>query len=157
MIVNETTVEILGVDVGDEISIATMTPEQVSNEEYFPPRGPGLRFDVVGVVRGPSDLVPAGDGGFITSPAFLDSVHGHVDEWTTYLAVGLTEGATAADFEAAIGAMIPPGQEYETLSFEARSKAARGNISAVASGWSSSRSWLPWPRWSPSDKPSAAM
>ena len=134
VIVNETTVEILGVDVGDEISIATMTPEQVRNEEYFPARGPLLRVDVVGVVRGPSDLVRSAEGGFIASPAFLDSVHGQVDEWTTYLAVGLREGATAADFESAIGALIPPGQEYETVSFEARSKAARGNISAVASG-----------------------
>lgn len=132
--VNETTAEIVGVDVGDEVSIATMTPEQVRNEEYFPPLGPRLELQVVGVVRSLDDLASSSEGGFIASRAFLDTVHGKVDEWTTVLAVGLTEGATADDFEAAVGALVPPGQEYETLSYDVRSKAARGTISLIASG-----------------------
>ena len=131
---NETTVEILGVDVGDEISIATMTPEQVRNEEYFPPRGPRLEstsWEWCGV-RATWSRAPRE----VSSPARRSSTPctARSTSATTYLAVGLTEGATVADFESAIGALIPPGQEYETLSFEARSKAARGNISAVASG-----------------------
>jgi hypothetical protein len=134
MVVNESTAEILGVDVGDEVSIATLTPEQVSNEAYFPAQGPTLRVEVVGVARGPTDLIPSAEGGFLASPAFLASVSGQVDEWTTYLRVGLVEGATVAEFEAALAAIIPSGQEYETVSFDVRSRAARGSISAVASG-----------------------
>ena len=158
VIVNEKTVEILGVDVGDEISIATMTPEQVRNEEYFPPRGPRLRVDVVGVVRGPSDLVPSAEGGFITSPAFLDSVHGQVDEWTTYLAVGLHEGATVADFEVGHRRTdsARPGVR-DTLVRGAIEGGARKHLGGRVRAWSSSRSWRPWPRWSPSDRPSDAM
>ena len=134
VVVSETTAAIVGVDVGDEISIATLTPEQVRNEEYFPPLGPRLQVHVVGVVRDLDDLISINEGGFIASRAFLDTVHGKVDEWTTYLAVGLTEGATPDDFEAAVAALVPSGQEYETVSYEVRSKAARGTISSIASG-----------------------
>ncbi len=132
--VDETAADLVGVDVGDQISIATMTPEQVRAEEYFPARGPLLQFTVVGVVRGLDDLDAGAEGGFIASQAFLETVHGRVDEYTTFLAVGLAEAAVAADFETAVGRLIPPGQEYETISLEVRSRAARGTISAIAQG-----------------------
>lgn len=132
--VDEVAAGVVGVDVGDQITIATMTPEQVRAEEYFPARGPLLQFTVVGVVRGPDDLDASADGAFITSQAFLDTVHGQVDEYTIYLGVQLAEGALVADFETAIGRLIPSGQEYETISLDVRSRAARGTISAIAQG-----------------------
>ena len=132
--VSESAAEIVGADVGDDIEIGTMTPEQVMNEEYFPALGPRLHMQVVGVVRTSDDLVSSGDGGFHVSQAFLDTVHGQVDEWTTYLLVDLADGATAADFQAAVGELVPSGQEYAITSSEVRSKPARGTISAIASG-----------------------
>ncbi len=136
MAVNESAAEIVGVDVGDVISIATMTPEQVRDEEYFPPLGPQLRVRVVGVLRGTDDLAPSGaDGGvFVASEAWLPTVHGEVDEFTTYLGVGLVRGASVADFEAAVANLVPPGQEYQMVTFEERSNAVRRTISTLASG-----------------------
>jgi hypothetical protein len=133
-VVTESAAEIVGADVGDEIEIGTMTPEQVMNEEYSPALGPRLHMQIVGVVRTPDDLASSGEGGFRVSQAFLDTVHGQVDEWTTYLMVELADGATDADFQAAVGELVPPGQEYAITSSEVRSKPARGTISAIASG-----------------------
>ena len=132
--VNEAAASLVGVDVGDQITIATMTPAQVTAEEYFPARGPLLRFDVVGVLRGPDDLNSRAEGAFIASQAFLDTVHGQVDEYTTFLAIELAEGALAADFETTIGQLIPPDQGYGTISLDVRSRAARGTISSIAQG-----------------------
>lgn len=136
MAVNESAADIVGVDVGDVISISTMTPEQVRAEEYFPPLGPELRVHVVGVVRGTDDLAPSGaDGGaFFATEAWLPTVHGAVDEWTTYLGIGLVSSASAGDFASAVQNLVPPGQEYELVTFEERSKAVRGTISTLATG-----------------------
>ena len=132
--VNESTAVLLGVDIGDHVSIATMTPEQVRAEEYFPAKGPRLEVDVVGVYRGPDDLVSTRDGELMASPAMFESVHRKADEWTTYLGVQLRPPATTADFEAAVDQVVPPGQEFETTLFEVRSTAAKGTIAAIASG-----------------------
>lgn len=136
MAVNEMAAETAGVDVGDVISISTMTPEQVRAEQYFPALGPQLRIDVVGVVRGADDLAPGGaDGGaFFASEAWLPSVQGAVDEWTTYLAVGLVPGSSSADFAGAVEQLVPPGEEFELMTFEDRSTAARRTISTLATG-----------------------
>ncbi len=98
--INETTARIIGLDVGDEISVGTMTAEQVGDEDYSVARGPQLRFHVVGVVRGPDDVTDNAEGGFLATEAFIDTVRGEVDEWTTYVAVRLEAGVNAADFEA---------------------------------------------------------
>lgn len=134
VVVNETAAALIGVDVGDEVDVATLTPEQVQEADYFPPKGPLLQFRVVGVVRGTDDVIEDAEGGFLASPALYDVIHGRVDEFTTYLGVTLAPGATAADFNAAIADLIPPEQEYFTLSLRDRSKAARGTISVAASG-----------------------
>lgn len=134
VVVNEPAAALVGVDVGDELDVATLTSEQVRAEAYFPPQGPTLPFRVVGVVRGTDDIVEGADGGFFAGPALYDEVHGHVDEFTTYLGVTLVDGADVADFEAAVAELVPRDLEYQTLSLEDRSKAVRGTISAVASG-----------------------
>ena len=134
VVVNEAAAALVGLDVGDEVDVATLTPEQVLAEDYFPPRGPTLPFHVVGVVRGADDIVEGADGGFFTSPALYDVVHGQVDEFTTYLGVTLVDGASVEDFDAAVADLVPPEQEYQSLSLDERSNAARGTISAVASG-----------------------
>ncbi len=135
MAVSESAAHIVGVNVGDELSISTMTPEQVREEEYFPALGPQLRVHIVGVLRSTDDLAPGGaDGGvFLASEAWLPTVQGKVDEWTTYLGVGLVQGATATQFEAAFERLVPSGQEYEMITFGERSKAVRGTISTLAS------------------------
>ena len=134
VVVNEAAATLVGVDVDDEVDVATLTPEQVLAEDYFPPRGPTLPLRVVGVVRGADDIVEGADGGFFTSPALYDEVHGQVDEFTTYLGVTLVDGASVEDFDAAVADVVPPEQGYQTLSLDQRSNAVRGTISAVASG-----------------------
>lgn len=134
VVVNEAAAALAGVDVGDDLDVATLTPEQVLAEEYFPPRGPTLPLQVVGVVRGTDDIVEGADGGFFASPALYDEVHGQVDEFTTYLGVTLVDDASVADFEAAVAELVPRGREYQTLSLQDRSKAVRGTVSTVASG-----------------------
>jgi ABC-type antimicrobial peptide transport system permease subunit len=136
MAVNELAADILGVDVGDVVSISTMTPEQVRAEEYFPPIGPRLIVQIVGVMRGTDDLAPGGanGGAFVASEAWLPTVHGEVDEWTTYLGIGLVPGASSAEFERVAQNLVPPGQEYEMVTFEERSKAVRGSISTLSTG-----------------------
>ena len=131
---NEAAATLVGLDVGDDVDIATLTPEQVLEEDYFPPRGPMLPLHVVGVVRGTDDVVEDAEGGFYASPALYDVVHGRVDEFTTYLGVNLVDDASVDDFDAALAGLIPPEQEYQTLSLEERSNAARDTISAVAIG-----------------------
>ena len=105
-------------------------------EEYFPPLGPRLSVQVVGVMRGTDDLAPGGanSGGFVASEAWLPTVRGEVDEWTTYLGIGLVPGASSAEFESAAQNLVPPGQEYELVTFEERSKAVRGTISTLSTG-----------------------
>ena len=39
VVVNELAADLTGVDVGDNITIATLSPEQFDAEDYFPPRG----------------------------------------------------------------------------------------------------------------------
>jgi hypothetical protein len=134
VVVNEAAAALVGVDVGDEVDVATLTPEQVLAEDYFPPRGPTLPFQVVGVVRGTDDIVEGAAGGFFASPALYDVVHGRVDEFTTYLGVTLVDGASVEDFDAAVADLVPPDQGYQSLTLDERSNAARGTISAVASG-----------------------
>ncbi len=136
MAVNESAAVVTGVDVGDVISIATLTPEQVREEEYFPALGPQLQVRIVGLLRGTDDLSPVGadGGGFMASEAWLPTVKGEVDEFTTYLGVRLVPGASVADFETAVANLVPDGQEYETVSFEERSNATRATISTLASG-----------------------
>lgn len=134
VVVNEAAAALAGVDVGDEVDVATLTPDQVLAEEYFPPRGPTLPFQVVGVVRGTDDIVEGADGGFFASPALYDVVHGQVDEFTTVVGVTLVDGASVDDFDATVADLVPPDQGYQSLSLDERSNAARGTISAVASG-----------------------
>ncbi len=119
---------------GTASAISTMTPEQVRNEEYFPARGPVLDMHVVGVTRGPDDLLSSADGGFVASGSFLDTVRGEVDLWTTYLAVDLADGVSEEAFEELLGGLIPPEQQYEVLSFDARTRAARDTIEVIAWG-----------------------
>ncbi|MEO6653271.1 MAG: ABC transporter permease [Ilumatobacteraceae bacterium] len=134
MAVNESAADVTGVDVGDMISIETMTPQQVRDEQYFPALGPLLQVRIVGVLRGTDDITRASvdGGGFVASEAWLPTVSGDVDEWTTYLEVRLVRDASVADFETAVANLVPDGQEYEMVSFEERSNAARSTISTLA-------------------------
>ena len=134
VVVNELAAALTGVDVGDKITIATLSPDQVDAEEYFPPRGPELHLRVVGVTRGPDDLVEHGEGAFGASPALLDVVEGHADVFTTYLGIRLVPGATVATFEDEVQRLVSGGQEFESFSFDVRTKPVRDAISALAAG-----------------------
>jgi putative ABC transport system permease protein len=134
VVVNELAAGLAGVDVGDNVTIATLSPEQADAEDYFPPRGPALRLRVVGVTRGPDDLIEHGEAAFIASPALLDVIDGHAEMFTTYLGIRLVPTATVGMLEDAVQRQVPGGQELQSFSFDVRTKPARDAISALAAG-----------------------
>ena len=134
VMLNELAAEAIGVDVGGEIEIATLTPDQVDAEEYDPPRGPVLHVHVVGVTRGPEDLIANGEATIVTSPALLDVVAGRADVFATYLGVRLKPGATVAEFQDSLGSDFAAGTRGDPVTFDARTKAVRDAISTVADG-----------------------
>ena len=131
---NESTARLLDADVGSEITINTMTPDQVAAEEYFPPRGPTLHVRVVGITRGADDLIATGEGTIYTSPAMLDVVTGKADIFATYIGVRLKPGAGPADFERSLGSDFPAGIRNAALTFETRTKAVHDATAMIADG-----------------------
>jgi hypothetical protein len=134
VVANEAAVRLAGVDVGDEVTIATLSPEQVDAEDYDTPRGPLLHLRVVGVTRGTGDLVDDAPGTFSSSPALWDTIDGRADVFTTYLGVRLADGATPADLDAATGLLVGAERELTSLPFDVRTKPARDTVSALAAG-----------------------
>jgi ABC-type antimicrobial peptide transport system permease subunit len=131
---NEHAAEVLDADVGDAITIHTLTPEQVDAEDYFPPRGPDLHMRVVGITRGPDDLVANGEGRIRSSPALLQAVTGKVDIFATYVGVRLRPGASVADFERSLGGTVPTGIRSAALTFDTRTKPVHDAVSTIADG-----------------------
>jgi hypothetical protein len=134
VVVNELTAEVADVDVGDELTVSTLTPEQIEAEDYSPARGPRLDLRVVGVTRGPGDLIAGGDAMIGASPALLGAVDGRVDVFATYLGVRLVSDATVADFESALRNDVPNGDALEYDTFDVQTKPARDAISTLAVG-----------------------
>ena len=133
VMLNELAADAIGVDVGGEIEIATLTPDQVDAEDYFPPRGPVVDVRVVGVTRGPEDLIANGDATITTSPAMFDALSG-ADVFASYLGVRLKPGVTVAEFEDSLGSDFSGGARGDPVSFTARTKAVRDAISTLADG-----------------------
>ena len=134
VVVSETGAQITGLDVGDRVSIQTLSPEQVAAEDYFPPRGPTLDVEVVGVLRGLDDLQGTG-GGFLASPALLPTIAGRVDEFETYIGVELADDTSVSEFRGAL-ARLPGGEELETLSLEERMRSPDDTVGALSLGLS---------------------
>jgi hypothetical protein len=132
--INEMAARLSGVDVGDVVSIATLSPEQVAAEQYFPAQGPRLDLEIVGVTRGAGDLDAGGDGAYIGGSALAAQLAGRVDEFATYIAVRLAPGATTADFEEAVADVAPPDVDFDLLSDDVRTEATRNAISALTKG-----------------------
>ena len=132
--VNELAAEVIGVDLDDQFAISTLTPDQAAAEDYFPPRGPVLHVRVVGVTRGPEDLIANGEAGITASPALLDTVTGRVDVFATFLGVRLVPGATVAEFEDSLGGDLARGVRNDPLSFDTRTKSVRDAIATLVDG-----------------------
>ena len=134
VVVNETAAGVMHVDVGDAVTISTMTPEQVEAEEYFPPKGPQLPVTVVGVSRGAGDLLAMGEATIWSSPAMWEKVEGKADIYTSFLATRLVDGATVDQLDEAAMEVAPRGAEYGSIAFDVRAKPARDAVSALAVG-----------------------
>lgn len=85
-------------DVGDEITIESLTPEQYqstfSDGGYPEPDGPRVRARVVGVVRTGLDLsTNAGQEGFYVTPAFYRRYRDQIGNFTGVVAVDLDDDA----------------------------------------------------------------
>lgn len=134
VMVNETAAGVMKVDVGDQITISTLTPDQVEAEEYYPARGPTLPVTVVGVSRGAGDLLSMGEATIWSSPAMWEKVDGKADIYTSFLATRLKDGATVDQLDKAAMAAAPRGAEYGSITFDVRAKPARDAVSALAVG-----------------------
>lgn len=95
----ETTAELLGIEVGETLDIATLTPDQVAAFEQggdFPTSadGPAIGLHVVGIARNVTDLVvQVGTPNFtFLSPAFLPRYRDEVGVGATNFAVDLLGG-----------------------------------------------------------------
>lgn len=85
-------------DVGDEITIESLTPEQYqsvfSGGGYPEPDGPRVRERVVGVVRSELDLsINAGQEGLYVTPAFYRRYKDEIGNFTGIVAVDLVDDA----------------------------------------------------------------
>ena len=129
----ETAATALGLDVGDEVEIGTLTSEQVAAEEYFPARGPLLGMTVVGITRGIDDLAGVADGGFVASPALLPAIRGEFDEFATFAALDLADGADSEAVAAAFAELVPTGYDLGTIALDVRAEPIRDAIDATAS------------------------
>jgi cell division protein FtsX len=130
--INELAARVTGADVGDVVHIATLSPAQVEAEEYFPPRGPQVDVEVVGITRGAGDLDAGGEGAFAGGPALAEQLAGQADVFATYIAVRLTPGATVTEFDEAVAGFAPA--DSGSLSDAVRTEATRDAISALARG-----------------------
>ena len=88
---------------------------------------------VVGVTRGPEDLIANGEATIATSPAMFDALSG-ADVFASYLGVRLKPGVTVAEFEDSLGSDFSGGARGDPVSFTARTKAVRDAISTLADG-----------------------
>jgi len=131
---NELAAQYIGADVGDQLTINTLTPEQIDAESYYPPEGPALDVRVVGVTRGPDDLVANGDASITASPALMKKVEGKADVFATFLGIQLVPGATSDDFENSLGSDLTTGLRNQSVSFDTRTKPARDAIDTIAAG-----------------------
>jgi hypothetical protein len=132
--INESAARDVGVDVGDVVTVETLTPEQVAAEEYFPFQGPSLDLKVVGVTRGIGDLDAGNDGSFVGGSRLMEQIADEIDVFATYVAIRLQPGVSASEFEDAVHELAPPDAEVGFLSDAVRTKATRDAVSVLALG-----------------------
>jgi hypothetical protein len=101
---SETTAAATGLDVGDTVEAASLTPAQT--EAFFATGelpasldGPAVRLDVVGIVRNGFDLNNRADGTglVLTTPAFWEANRGRIGIGSTSHWVRLVEGPGAVE------------------------------------------------------------
>ena len=115
--VNEATVERTGVDVGGTLTLETLTPEQraqvVGGDRHAFDHGflgPELQLQVVGVLRGVTDVAGRSDPILVASPNFDSSHRGRIAYSTRLLLVRRASGYTAAAFHDAVDSTVSGGR-----------------------------------------------
>ena len=87
LVVNEAMRDEIGAEIGDRLSLVSLTPEQVESSEvdgaFPPPAGPAQEVTLVGVMRSAEDVADAPDPILFVTPAYYER-HGE--------AIGRVEG-----------------------------------------------------------------
>ena len=111
--VNEVAVQQTGVDVGSVLTLETLSPGQqqqllAGDPSTFDhgPLGPQLQLRVVGVLRGPSDVMGRSDPTVYGTPAFDREYRGQVAYAYRILVVRRADGYTGAEFDDAVGSVL---------------------------------------------------
>ena len=111
--VNEVAVQQIGVDVGSVLTLETLSPDQqqrllAGDPSTFDqgPLGPELQLRVVGVLRGPSDVMGRSDPTAYGTPAFDREYRGQVAYAYRILVVRRADGYTGAEFDDAVGSVL---------------------------------------------------
>lgn len=93
--VNEFASRALGVGVGDSFEVATLSPEQLDEEDFSEPAGPSLELRVVGIVRLPDDVADEEFPGIFATPAFHEAHWGETAGFGPSIGVAVRDGADA--------------------------------------------------------------
>ena len=111
--VNEVAVQQIGVDVGSVLTLETLSPVQqqrllAGDPSTFDhgPLGPELQLRVVGVLRGPSDVMGRSDPTVYGTPAFDREYRGQVAYAYRILVVRRADGYTGEEFDDAVGSVL---------------------------------------------------
>jgi ABC-type lipoprotein release transport system permease subunit len=87
--------DILGVDVGDTVTIGTFSAEQFEAEDFGEPEGPTFDLEVVGRGTLPYDAADESFGALIATPAFYERYAGDAGGFGPSLEVLVRDGADA--------------------------------------------------------------
>lgn len=124
-LVNELAADQAGLGVGDRITVAPFTPQQLQALHRGAPfegfGGPEVDLEVVGIGRQASDLQGAdvAVGGMLTvSPALQRELEGKAGALGGLLAVDLVPGATVEELEDEVRAIVGPDAEFDVGSSE---------------------------------------
>lgn len=139
VIVNELFADQSGWGTGDRFSVTTFTPDDLTSmlEGAFQGfNGPVVELEIVGIGRQGSDIQGSdiGAGGtIIGTQALAVALDGEVGMYRGMQGVRLVEGATYAEFRAAVAEIMGPRVEYDIVSaaidFEDGARAAADVLS----------------------------
>ncbi len=85
--------DILGVDVGDTLTMGTFSAEQFGADDYGEPEGPTLELQVVGRGTLPYDAADKTFGALLATPAFFDTYAGDAGGFGPSVEVLVRDGA----------------------------------------------------------------
>ena len=153
---NELLARSAGIGPGDRLPLATVTPQQLDDEDFAAgPQGPLLDLEVVGVGRFPDDLADDATAYTFAGPVFFEAADGHVGAFGPDLDIILRPGADASATFARAFESLPVDDPPILEGVERRSDSRPRRHQRAEHGAAPLRRLCHRsPRWSPAARPS---